>query len=409
MHVLFLAPETQAYYREFVRGLREVGARVTGLGHSPRETLAANLKPCLDGYVPVRNLFDDRETVEAARRIARSVPIDRVETTDETLVVAAARLRAALGLPGLTVEAAVLCRDKAAMKDHLRARGIACAQSIAARSGDEIRAFAEREGYPVIIKPRAGFGSLHTHRVESAGELERLVPTLSLGPDRAVAVEEFVEGHEGVFDTIWLDDDAGHDFVGHYYPGCLEATQDRRVAPQIVVTNRLDGETYRELRRVGREVNRALGITRGATHMEWFFGPKGLKFSEIGARPAGERIWDLYRVANDLDVYREWASAVVHGRTERPASRRYSTGAIQIRPDRDGRYLRHEGLDEIRRFCGPAIYEARIPAAGTPTQPVEKGWIVNTWFRLRHEDYDRLREMLDFIGRTVKVVAQPIR
>lgn len=37
--------------------------------------------------------------------------------------------------------------------------------------------------------------------------------------------------------------------------------------------------------------------------MEWFFGPKGLKFSEIGARPAGEKIWDMYRVANDFDVF----------------------------------------------------------------------------------------------------------
>ena len=43
MHVLFLAPESQVYYREFVRGLKEVGARVTGLGHLPRERLPAPL------------------------------------------------------------------------------------------------------------------------------------------------------------------------------------------------------------------------------------------------------------------------------------------------------------------------------------------------------------------------------
>lgn len=407
MHVLFLAPEGQAYYREFVRGLKETGARVTGLGHSPRERLPENLKPYLDDYVRVKSLFDPQETLQAAREIDRGHAIDRLEMTDEPLVVAAARLREALHLPGLSVQTAILCRDKSAMKDHLRAQGISCAQSIAADSPEAIHAFAEREGFPIIIKPRAGFGSLHTHRVESRADLERVLPTLSLGPGRSVAVEEFVEGHEGVYDTIWLDQDSGHDFVGHYYPGCLEATVDRSVCPQIVVTNRLDEETYRELRRVGQQVNRALGITRGATHMEWFFGPKGLKFSEIGARPAGERIWDLYRVANDLDVYREWAHAVIHGRTSQPASRRYATGAIQVRPDRDGRYVGHHGLDEIRRFCEGAIYEAQIPPPGTPTQPVEKGWIVNTWFRLKHPDYDRLREMLDFIARTVRVVAQP--
>ena len=37
--------------------------------------------------------------------------------------------------------------------------------------------------------------------------------------------------------------------------------------------------------------------------MEWFYGPKGLSFSEIGARPPGCRLWDLYNFANDFDIY----------------------------------------------------------------------------------------------------------
>jgi hypothetical protein len=40
--------------------------------------------------------------------------------------------------------------------------------------------------------------------------------------------------------------------------------------------------------------------------MEWFFGPRGLKFSEIGCRPPGVGVWDLYCAANDFDLYREW-------------------------------------------------------------------------------------------------------
>jgi SAM-dependent methyltransferase len=48
-----------------------------------------------------------------------------------------------------------------------------------------------------------------------------------------------------------------------------------------------------------------LGIETSATHMEWFYGPKGLKFSEIGCRPPGVRTWDLYNVGNDMDLYRK--------------------------------------------------------------------------------------------------------
>ena len=157
---------------------------------------------------------------------------------------------------------------------------------------------------------------------------------------------------------------------------------------------------------MGRKVNELLGIGTSATHMEWFFGSKGLRFSEIGARPAGEMIWDLYRVANEVDVYREWALAITAGRTGESLSRKYSTGAVQIRPDRDGRVVGYEGLERIRQKFGNHIYQSAVPPVGSATLPLEKGWHVNTWFRLRHPDYDALRAMLEDIGRTVRVSAR---
>ena len=52
------------------------------------------------------------------------------------------------------------------------------------------------------------------------------------------------------------------------------------------------------------------------------------------------------------------------------------------------------------------LYEQSVPAAGTPTKGLDKGWLCNTWFRLRHEDYDQLRELMTFLGETVKTDAQ---
>ncbi|MCA9753284.1 MAG: ATPase [bacterium] len=407
MNVLFVNPDSQTYYREFVRGLKEVGATVIGFGHLSRHRVPPSLRPYLDQYVTIQNLFDVEQLVAAARVVGRHVRIDRVETTDETLVVPTAQLRERLGLPGISVETAILCRDKSAMKDRLRAEGIPCAQSAACSSDAEVRAFVEKVSYPIILKPRAGFGSLNTHRVGSDAELNALLPKLGLGDGgRSMAAEEYVDGHEGFYDTIMLDDRVGHEFISHYYPGCLAATLDRSVSPQIAVTNRLDSDGYAELKEVGRKVNRILGITRSATHMEWFFGDKGLKFSEIGARPAGERIWDMYRAANEFDVYREWAHVVTTGQPSQTPSRRFAAGSIQIRPDRDGRYVGHEGLEDALKKCGPWIYESDIPTPGTPTHPLEKGWLVNTWFRLRHPDYDEVRRMMAYLGQTVKAHAR---
>ena len=116
---------------------------------------------------------------------------------------------------------------------------------------------------------------------------------------------------------------------------------------------------------MGQKVIAALGIGTSATHMEWFFGPKGLKFSEIGCRPPGVRAWDLYGAGNEFDIYREWAMAVVP-RRDRASSRRagFAAGIIALRPDRDGRIAGYDGLDEICHALRRAHHRQPLPAAG---------------------------------------------
>ena len=38
---------------------------------------------------------------------------------------------------------------------------------------------------------------------------------------QSIAVEEFVVGHEGFYDTVSVDGHAGLDFVSHYFPNVL--------------------------------------------------------------------------------------------------------------------------------------------------------------------------------------------
>ena len=199
-----------------------------------------------------------------------------------------------------------------------------------------------------------------------------------------------------------------HDFVSHYYPNVLEAMRTRWISPQFIATNRVDAAAcYDEVKAMGQKVIEALGIGTSATHMEWFFGPKGLKFSEIGCRPPGVRAWDLYAVGNDMDIYREWAMAVAHGQPSQGLSRRFAAGIIALRPERDGAIAGYDGLER-----GPAGASATASSTGTsrpqgtPTQPVEAGYMANAWIRMKHQDYDQLREMLDVVGRTVKVRAR---
>jgi hypothetical protein len=291
------------------------------------------------------------------------------------------------------------------MKQALREVGVPTAASTAAAHVDEIYAFADAVGYPLILKPRTGAGALDTTKVDSRDELSAALA--ALGHADSIAVEEFVEGHEGFYDTLSVHGEPRLDFVSHYFPNVLEAMRTRWISPQFIATNRVDREPdYQQLRDLGRRVNQAHCIGTTATHMEWFFGPKGLRFSEIGCRPPGVGAWDLYSAGNDIDVYREWANAVVHGHVATGPSRRFATGIVALRPDHDGQISGYSGVDEAQARLGEWVIDAHLPPPGTPTQPVEAGYWANAYVRMRHPDYDALRAMLDDVGRSVHVFAQ---
>jgi hypothetical protein len=403
-HVVFVGPDIFSAYVEMVRGLKQAGAVVTGIGHTPKARLDERLKGWLDHYERVGNVMDPGTVFEALRQVDRLRSVDLVETGDESLIIPVAKVRESLGLPGLSVRSAMLCRDKPSMKAALRQAGVPCAASAAVSSKKELLAFAEREGFPLILKPRSALGSLGTFRVDNVMELEKAAVRLDVHKGASVAIEEFVEGHEGFYDTLAVDGEPVHEFISHYYPNVLEALEDRTCAPQIAATNRVDVDAYSELRRMGRKVIEVLGIGTSATHMEWFYGPKGLKFSEIGARPPGERIWDLYSVGNDVDTWFEWAAITLHGRRAAAPSRRFATGSVQVRPPKDGTIAGYRHLDEVLGKIHPYLWGQRLPGPGTPTDPIYKGYLNNVWFRLKHPDYDALRELMTWVGQRLEIV-----
>ncbi len=404
MNVIFIEPAFPPNQREFVRGLVAAGATVIGIGERPVDNLDGELRDWMLHYHQVGNVTDVGALTDAVRWVQSRLWVDRLEASVEAHTMAAAQARENCGIPGTSVRTAYLCRDKPSMKEVLREAGIPTAASAAAHSSAEVRDFAAQVGYPLILKPRAAAGASGTVRVDSDPDLDAALA--GFGNVDSIAVEEFVEGHEGFYDTLSIDGDPVYDFITHYYPNVLEAMRTRWISPQFVTTNRVGTvPDYDAVREMGRRVVEALGIGTSATHMEWFFGPKGLRFSEIGCRPPGVRAWDLYAAGNDIDIYHEWANAIAHGQVGRPLSRRRAAGIVALRPDRDGQISHYDGLDEVQQRFGEHIFDVHLPSPGTPTQPVDAGYMANAWVRMVHPDYDTLRGMLDAVGETLKVRA----
>jgi formate-dependent phosphoribosylglycinamide formyltransferase (GAR transformylase) len=405
VNIVFVEPHFPRNQREFVRALAEAGATVLGVGETPKDYLDDQLKSWMHHYEQIGSVTDVDQLTDVVRRLQGMVWVDRLEATIEAHTLPAAMVRERTGIPGTSVHTTWLCRDKPSMKEALRQAGVPTAASTAASSVAEIRQFAARVGYPLILKPRDAAGAAATSRVDDDSQLDAALALFGPGV-QSIAVEEFVEGHEGFYDTIAIGGAVAVDFASHYYPNVLEAMRARWISPQYISTNRIDGGGfYDEMREMGQRVISALGIETSATHMEWFFGPKGLKFSEIGARPPGVGCWDLYSAGNDMDVYGAWADAIVHGHVGARPSRSQAAGIIALRPDRDGHIIGYSGLEDVENRYGRWVIDAHLPGAGTPTQPVEAGFMANAYIRMRHPDYDVLRTMLDDVGSTVRVHA----
>jgi hypothetical protein len=404
MNVLMVSPGYPAEMQYFTRGLARVGARVFGLSDQPESQLPSVARESLSGYLRVKALVDEDSVVEEVRRWSSRVSVDAVECLWEPGVMLAARLREALGVPGMTVEEALPFRNKERMKQALVAAGIRTPRHASATDKDGCRDAASQIGFPVIIKPIAGAGSADTHRVNDGRELEDVLT--KLGHVDEVSVEEFIGGEEYTFDTICAGGEVVYHSLSWYRPRPLIARTVEWISPQIVMLRDADADEYAGGREMGRAVLGALGFKTGFTHMEWFKKEDGeIVFGEIAARPPGARSVDVMNYASDVDLFTGWAEAVVHGRFTQRVERRYNAAIIFKRAQGEGRIRHVEGLDRLLTRFGEHIACIDLLGPGEPRRDWRQTLVGDGYLVVRHPNLQRTLEIADAVGTDLQLYA----
>jgi len=405
MNVIFLSPGFPQEMPFFTRGLSQAGAKVIGLGDQPQGALPEMAAQHLSAYVQCRSFADEQDLVHQARAIADKVRVDRVECMWEPLMVAAARMREALGLPGLTVEQTLPFRDKELMKQKLDAAGIRTPRHARARTVAEVHEAIELTGYPAVLKPIAGAGSLDTYRVDTPQDLERALGLL--GHIAEVSVEEFIEADDYTFDTITAGGEILFYNIAFYVPRALQMKQAAWISPMTFCLRDPDSAHVAQGQELGRAVHRALGIDTGVTHMEWFRKADGeAVFCEIGHRSPGGRTVDLMNFASDLDLFGGWGEAIVRGTFSQPIDRKYNSVGVFKRAQGGGTVRRVEGLDHILGKYGPHVCAVQLTPIGKPARDWRRSTIGDGFVMLRHPDLGTLREMANETAVTVQLYAE---
>jgi biotin carboxylase len=390
--VVFLGPSYPSDMPLFTRGLASVGARVIGVGDQPADAVPHRAREMLTDYVKIDNWFDEAATVATVLHSLKGRNVDLVETLWEPLVVTAARLREAIGVPGLNVSQAMAFRDKGLMKERVEAAGIRTPRSARSTTADGCREAASSIGYPIIVKPISGAGSMDTYRIEDDGELEAALALLGSVPE--VSVEEFIDGDEFTYDTICAAGDIVLENVCEYRPRPLVGKQVEWISQQIFALRDHDAPGLAGGLRMGRDVIAAMGFTSGFTHMEWYRTAAGeVVFGEIGARAPGARITDLINYSCDTDVFTGWAEAVCHGSFNQPTQRRYNVAMIVKRAQGHGRIIHVEGLGHLLAELGDNVVNVDLVDVGQPRRDWRQTVLSDGYVVVRHPDLATTEEM----------------
>lgn len=264
----------------------------------------------------------------AARAVlATGLAIDGVGTIDEFAGGFASRIASALGLAFHTIESADLARDKHHARMACAKAGLPGPRFARIESADQLGAAASHVGFPAVLKPVSGVGSVQTYLVRNESDLARRYSNIvdevrtalpeephELSSDRdwfqlmwsgvpTLTLESWIEGRKYDIDLLL---EAGRVVYAH-------ATDDlepcglrdvRRVAPAG-----LDEAAEAELIAHAAACVRALGFHRGAFNVEVKRTASGPRMIEVNGRLGGYSTTDIHLSVWGVDLVEQWLRA----------------------------------------------------------------------------------------------------
>jgi biotin carboxylase len=271
----------------------------------------------------------------SAMELATQVDLRAVIPGFEYAVETAAGVAAKLGLRGLDPVAAAALRDKSLMKQALAAAGVPVAAGFVVQNDQDVESAAAWVGFPAVVKPVDGAGSVLVRRVDGPEQLWKYLalarhkPVDDMGKvlGRRMLVETYVAGLEFSIEGFVT----GRDVV-------IAAVTEKRLGPEPhfvevahVVEADLGASDRARLEHVAVRAVRALGITVGGFHLEARLGRSGPVIMEVAARLGGDRIPELVTLVHGWDLHdailRTFSGMPV---SERPATQRDRLAAVRF-------------------------------------------------------------------------------
>jgi biotin carboxylase len=280
----------------------------------------------------VLDVHDRDAVIAAARELAATMPVHGVLSWDEALIVTTAHVADELGLPGAGINAIEGCRDKPRSREALTAVGVAQPMFEFVRTESDAVMAAQRIGYPVVVKPRAGGASIGVSLAEdevAVRDAFRVADEASLHGAAAyrggALIEEYLSGPEISIDGAIVDGEYIPLFIARkkvgMYPYFEELGHIVDTADELLTDRHLLGTLAM--------AHNAIDFRNGVTHTEVKLTDHGPVIVEINGRFGGDLIPLLGQLATGIDPGAVVVEAALGVRPEIPD--RLPNGCVGVR------------------------------------------------------------------------------
>jgi biotin carboxylase len=222
-----------------------------------------------------------RTCVAAAKELLQQAAPDAVIATTERGVLPAAWIREALGVPGNSVNTAVLCRDKLQMKRAVHKAQIPCAHFSAISPRTNAAALAALLGLPFVIKPRTSSGARGAGVIRDLSQYTKINDSSQMAESYVHGIEMSVESYVHAGKVVFTN------LTEYILP----------LWSNLVPASTLPADLRRRIIKLNQQVIQLFGVERGMTHLELFVTSSGLVFGEIAARPPGGMLMEVLGLA----------------------------------------------------------------------------------------------------------------
>lgn len=298
-----------------------------------------------------------------------------------------------LNLPGaLTKEQAEIVRDKVKMKQFIREIGLECMEYSSVSSKEDVSKFADRIGYPLVIKWKKGVSSIEVYKVSTQKELENL--QLDYTTNRYM-VEQFCPHRIWCLDAIVSRGEVIGNLIGWLPYTNLEFAEKKQRFVQIAMGKTPSNWKFSVKDLTSKIVN-ALGVDRGYLHLEAFVTPDGYPIiCEFAWRTVGDHMMSDYSISYNRDIFEMLTYALLDEEQERLGSAHSVCGDLFL-PVTNGRVKKISSLDmfeKMPQYCsGKILYKEGDNIISKRKYTDSAGWI-----QVREKNIELLMKVIEDI------------